>query len=124
MQDNMTLKIDQDTRDLVFDESGELVLIFGDETVAQNVRNTLLAWKGEWPLNLEHGTDYERVLGKKNYELEPGEVDEVLREAIYQEEAVTQVDELTVSQDGRSLAVEFSGTLNDGQKITLEVNTK
>ena len=100
MDRNMTLKIDPETMDIPLDEDGNMVLIYGDETTAQCVRLTLLTWKGGFPLD---------------------EVEEVLREAIFQETDVEQIDQLDAETDGRELSVTFSGTLYSGQTISMEV---
>lgn len=58
--ENITLRIDQETQDLVLDDSGSLELIGDAETVAQCVRLTLETFKGEWFLDTDHGTDYDK----------------------------------------------------------------
>ena len=83
--DDFTLRIDPQTRDIVFDEDGMLETISGDEATAQAVRQTLLVYKGEFPLVPSHGTDYEKIMGKKPNELEDDEVPEVIREGVFQE---------------------------------------
>lgn len=55
------LALDPQTGDLCFDANGMLMLREDAEAIAQNVRNNLLTWKGEFPLNTDHGTDWERV---------------------------------------------------------------
>ena len=119
--ENMTLMIDPETRDLVFDESGCFKKIFDDADTVQNVRHALLTWKEEFFADRVHGTDYERILGKNQNDLEVGEVEEVIREAIFQEPDVSRVDELNVACDGRSVSVEFLAVLADNTKIRLEV---
>ena len=119
--ENMTLQIDPETRDLVFDESGCLKKIFNEATTVQNVRHALLTWKAEFFADQMHGTDYERILGKNQNDLEDGEIDEVIREAIFQEPDVSRVDELHVTYDRRSVSVEFLAVLTDNTKIRLEV---
>lgn len=121
MDRNMTLKIDPDTMDIPIDENGDMALIYGDETTAQCVRLTLLTWKGGFPLDGSHGTEYDRILGRKRSELEEDEVEEVLRDAILQETDVEQIDQLDATIDGRGLEVAFSGTLYSGQSISMEV---
>lgn len=121
MDRNMTLKIDPETMDIPLDEDGNMVLIYGDETTAQCVRLTLLTWKGGFPLDESHGTDYERIFGRRRSDLENDEVEEVLREAIFQETDVEQIDQLDAETDGRELSVTFSGTLYSGQTISTEV---
>ncbi len=85
--DEMTLLIDAETRDLVFDENGSFRKIYGEETIIQNVRNTLLTWKAEFFADETHGTDYERFLGKNQNEIDDGEIEEVIREAVFQDRA-------------------------------------
>ena len=52
MQDNWTLKIDPESRDLILDDAGAPETISGDETTAQAVRLTLpwtmSLWAGAW----------------------------------------------------------------------------
>lgn len=124
MDENMTLKIDPESRDLVLDEAGMMETIAGDETSAQAVRLTLDVWKGEFPLVPEHGTDYERIMGKKPHELEEDEIGEVIREAIFQEDTVEQVEALETNLTGRSLDIAFTGRLTSGTAITTEVKVE
>ena len=61
---------------------------------------------------------------KPPHELEADEIPEILREAIFQEEAVAQVDSLDCERsDGRGLLVAFTGTLTSGSTINTEVST-
>ena len=60
-------------------------------------------------------------MGKNQNDLEDGEIDEVIREAIFQEPDVSRVDELHVTYDRRSVSVEFLAVLTDNTKIRLEV---
>ena len=122
MDDNLTLRMDPETYDLSFDEDGIMETISGDDTTAQCVRLTLLAWKSEFPLDEAHGTDYARFLGVPKNELDPDIPREVLREAIYQEEAVTQIEALSIDTEDREMHVAFTGTLENGRTISVEVN--
>lgn len=119
--DNMTLLIDPDTRDLVFDEDGSFKKIYDEDTVVQNVRHALLTWKAEFFADETHGTDYERILGANENEVDEDEIKEVMREAIFQEPDVSRIDSMTVTYDRRSVTVAFTATLDDGEIITLEV---
>lgn len=119
--DNMTLRIDPETRDLVFDETGSFQKIYGTETIVQNVRHALVTWKQEFFADLEHGTDYERVVGTNQNEIDGEEIKEIIREAIFQEPDVSRVDELIVFYDGRGVSAEFSATLVNDEQIRLEV---
>lgn len=121
MGDNMTLLIDPETRDLVFDEGGNFVKIYGADTTAQNVRHALLTWKAEFFADLVHGTDYERIVGTNQNEIDVNEIQDVVREAIFQEDEVFRIDTLNVSYDGRNVTAEFSATLVSGEVIALEV---
>ena len=121
MGENMTLRIDPETRDLVFDEEGSFQKIYAEDTVAQNVRHALVTWKQEFFADPEHGTDYERIMGTNQNESESEEIKEILREAIFQEPDVSRIDEMTVSYDGRSVSAMFSATLVNDEQISLEV---
>ena len=90
-----------------------------DETAVQSVRMTLTAFKGDFDPVPDHGTDYELILGLPADE---DTMDEVIREAIFQESRVAMIDELTINMQNRSAEIRFSGTLNDGEKVSMEVN--
>ena len=121
MAENMTLLIDPETRDLVFDDNGHFKKIFDADTTVQNVRHALLTWKAEFFADRIHGTDYERIMGVNQNDLEIGEVEEVIREAVFQEPDVLRIDELAVSYDRRSVTVTISAALTTGDSIHLEV---
>ena len=121
MAENMTLLIDPETRDLVLDENGSFKMIYEDDTTAQNVRHALLTWKAEFFADLVHGTDYERIVGTNQNEIDLNEIEDVVREAIFQENEVSRIDKLNVSYDGRNVTAEFSATLVSGETITSEV---
>lgn len=121
MGDNMTLLIDPETRDLVFDGDGNFAKIFGADTTVQNVRHALLTWKAEFFADLVHGTDYESVMSKNQNEIDLNEVEDIIREAIFQENDVSRIDSISVSYDGRSITSEFTATLVNGETIASEV---
>ena len=121
MDDNMTLLIDPETRDLVLDENGFFKKIYGKDTTVQNVRHALLTWKAEFFADLVHGTDYESIVGKNQNEIDLDEVQDIIREAIFQENDVSRIDSISVSYDGRSVTTEFTVTLVNGETITSEV---
>lgn len=121
MEDNMTLLIDPETRDLVFDDDGNFVKIFGADTTAQNVRHALLTWKEEFFADLVHGTDYESIVAKNQNEIDMDEVQDIIREAIFQENDVSRIDSISVSYDGRNVTTEFTVTLVNGETIASEV---
>ena len=119
--DNMTLMIDPETRDLVFDEDGSFKKIYDEDTTVQNVRHALLAWKAEFFADETHGTDYDRIFGLNQNDVDDDEVDEIIREAIFQEQDVSRVDSLVVTHDGRNISVTFSATLVNGKTKVWEV---
>ena len=119
--DNMTLLIDPETRDLVFDENGMLVQIYDEDTITQNVRHALLTWKKEFFADLEHGTDYDRIMGVPENDIDDEEVKEVIREAIFQEPYVSRISSMEVAYGARTVTVTFSAILTTGEQISLEV---
>lgn len=121
MGDNMTLLIDPETRDLVLDEDGHFQKIFDRDTTIQNVRHALLTWKAEFFADETHGTDYERILGVNQNDVDEEEIKEIMREAIFQEPDVSRIDSMSVSCERREVSVAFSATLVNGETITLEV---
>lgn len=121
--DNMTLRIDPASRDLVLDDDGFMEQIFDEEATAQCVRLTLQTWKGEFFLDTTHGTEYDRVLGKKPHELPQDETGEVLREAIFQETDVEQVDDVDADIGEKTVGAAFNAKLSSGKTISMEVTT-
>lgn len=119
--DNMTLLVDPETRDLVFDEEGHFRKIYGTDTTVQNVRHALVTWKAEFFADRSHGTDYERIMGVSQNEADEDEIKEVIREAVFQEPDISRIDSLTVACDRRNISVSFTATLMDGGTIALEV---
>ena len=121
MEENMTLLVDPETRDLAFDDGGNFKKIFDADTTVQNVRHALLTWKAEFFADLIHGTEYERIIGMNQNEIDLNEVQDIIREAIFQEDDISRIDTITVSYDGRTDAAAFTATLVSGETIALEV---
>lgn len=118
---NIAWYINPDTHDLDFDNSGILKTIEENETAAQNIRLTLEAGKGDFELVPNHGTDYEQILGRP---FDSGNTDEVIREAAFQEERLSAINEISVEEDDkRNIKISFSGVLDDGEAIRMEVET-
>lgn len=117
----MTLRLDPDTRDLVFDESGNLELVYDTDVIVQNIRNVLSTWTEEFFADDEHGTDYEEILGKNQNEIEEDEIEEIIREAVFQEDEVSSVEDVTYTLDGRKLSVTVVIILSNGEEVVLEV---
>lgn len=116
---NITWEIDPFTKDLVFDNDGILKTIDNNDTCIQNIRLTLKAWKGDFDLAPDHGTDYEQLLGE---EADEDIADEVIREAIFQEDNMGVLESLSVIKgEDRTLSISFSGQLNDGAMVGMEV---
>lgn len=116
---NMALKINEETRDLEFDKNGILQTIEGNETTAQNVRMTLTAWKEDFELVPKHGTDYKKFFSE---DCTTEEREEVLRDAIFQEENMKQIESIEIQNvSERRVSVSFSGVMEDESKISMEV---
>lgn len=115
-----TLKLDPETHDLVFDESGVMVTVEGDEATAQNVAVTLGTWEGEFLLDRTHGTPYQRVLGQDNAQVMEGDAEAVIREGILQEPGVVIIKEISAEIAGRTLLASFTGELAGGSEIVME----
>ena len=121
--ENMTLRIDPDSRDLVLDDDGLMEQTYVDETTKQAVRLTLQTWKGEFFLDITHGTEYDRILGKKPFELPADEVGEVIREAVFQEQEVSHIDVLNSEIGNKKVETTLEATLYSGNRISMEVTT-
>lgn len=116
---NGTLRID-DTGDLIFDNSGMLSTVEGNETSAQNVRLTLCAWRGDFDLVPSHGMDYDTLLSAdtSDFGVAP---EQLVREAVFQEAAVASVTDVVVGSSGRGMSIRVAGLLTDGTRLTTEV---
>jgi hypothetical protein len=118
---NITWKIDSDTKDLAFDNEGFLKTIDEESTSAQNIRMTLESWKGDFDLDPDHGTDYTKILVEQ---ADDDTTEEIIREAIFQEDNMGVLERLSVERDeNRKISISFSGQLNNGAAINMEVNT-
>lgn len=124
MDENWTLKIDPDSRDIILDDAGVLETVSGDETTAQAVRLTLEVYKGEFPFDPAHGTEYKRIMGRKRRDLEEDEVPEVIRAAVFQEPQVAEVSSVEYELEGRGLEISVTGRLQSGRTITTEVSAE
>lgn len=118
--ENITLEIGSQSNDLEFDEDGIMKTVHGNEATAQNVRMALTAWKGDFPPVPEHGTDYGRLFSEGCSREEQAEI---VRDAVFQEEGVSQVERLAVTDTGRrTVNISFDGQLADGGRISTEVS--
>ena len=75
--------------DLVFDGQGNLVMVEGEDEIAQSIERVLTTNKGEWFLNLEHGLDYQEIQGKGR---DVEGIKLAITEAILQEGRVSEVE--------------------------------
>lgn len=117
------LKLDPESRDLCFDADGIMDHLEDGEAIAQNIRNNLNTWKGEFELDTGHGTAWERVVGKAASGVED-EADDVIRASIFQEPYVREIESLTPLVEGRKIGAEFSGTLYDGSTVRVEAKSE
>lgn len=124
MDENWTLKIDPESRDIILDDAGVLETVSGDETTAQAVRLTLEVYKGEFLFDPTHGTEYKRIMGRKRRDLEEDEVPEVIRAAVFQEPQVAEVSSVEYELEGRGLEISVTGRLQSGRTITTEVSAE
>jgi hypothetical protein len=118
---NESWEIDPDTKDLTFDNEGILKNVSGDSTSVQNVRMTLESWIGDFDLVPDHGTDYEKILVDQ---VDEDTAEEIIREAIFQEDTMGVLGNISIDRDEkRKLNISFSGQLDTGTAIDMEVNT-
>lgn len=104
--------------DLVFDGQGNLVMVEGEDEIAQSIERILTTNKGEWFLNLEHGLDYSAIQGKGR-DIEGIKL--AITEAILQEGRVSEVEKIDLSLDkDRHLKIDVTVRLQEGD--TLEVS--
>ncbi len=104
--------------DLIFDAQNNLVMIDGEDEIAQSIERVLTTNKGEWFLNLEHGLDYKAITGKGK------DIDGIklaITEAILQEERVSEVEKMDLFLDkNRHLKINVIARLQEGD--TLEIS--
>lgn len=117
--ENMTLKINEETQDLEFDKDGVLQIVEGNKTTAQNIRMALTAWKKDFEPVPEHGTDYKKFFSE---DCTTEEREEVVRNAVFQEECVKQIESVEIQNTGeRKISVSFSVTTENETEINMEV---
>jgi phage baseplate assembly protein W len=106
--------------DLVM-KNGEIVMIDGDQELAQSVESILKTRQGEFFMDTEFGFNRDNLLGKQ---ADQDAAHDDIVEAIAQEERVATVDEITFTDDrsSRSRAVSLSMTKADDDGETIELN--
>lgn len=118
---NTTWEIDPNTKDLAFNKEGILKTVEGDSTSVQNIRMTLESWREDFELVPDHGTDYTKILVDQADE---DTTEEIIREAIFQEDNMGVLEKLSIERDNnRKLNISFTGQLDNGTVIDMEVNT-
>jgi len=113
--------LNPDCNDLALDEFGNLVFWEGEETlaneVAQSIRNRLLMYRGEWFYDLDEGIPYfEEVLRKApDFSL----IDQIFRQAISETPGVQTVTRLRFRLDrvSRCLNIFFDALLDNGESL-------
>jgi len=114
---NKTMLLDA-TKDIIFVD-GEIAMTSDSDAILQNIINTLLVYKGEFEKDADHGTDYESVFD--NERITNDEVVEIIRDAIFQEPNVQEIESISASRNNRSIEIKFTVKLNNGDTITSEV---
>ena len=112
------LRLTADTWDLDI-QVGDILLVSAHEDVIQHIRQRLLAFRGEWFLDLAEGLPwFEEILGKpQNIET----VEALLKERI---QGSPGVDELTafaispVDTQERAIRVDFSVRMVSGETLS------
>ncbi|TQR29384.1 DUF2634 domain-containing protein [Brevibacillus brevis] len=103
--------------DLEFDNSGDLVMIDGEEEVAQCVELTIGTNKGEWFLNPGMGIKFRAFLDKKQSE---EEMREEIRQGLFQEPRIKTVEsiDIIVDKKARTIEVRFVATAVTSETIS------
>lgn len=105
--------------DLVI-ENGNLLMIEGDEELAQSVRSVLQTRKGEFFLDPEHGMSFDNLLGKTANQDETR--DDII-EALSQIDELQAVNEVTFIDDRRARKrnVVLSIEKSNAEELVIEV---
>lgn len=115
---NLTIAVDTETRDIVIAD-GTVATTSGNEAILQNIRNTLLVYRGEFEKEPDHGTDYASIF--ENDSITNEEIVEIVRDAIFQEPYVQAISDISVVRANRQLTVTFEAALYTGDNITARV---
>lgn len=101
--------INSETRDFEFDDDGLIKTVEDAQAYAQGVEILLRTHKREFFLLPNHGTDYDRFLGISTKYVSENTVKAVIREGIFQDNHIRQIDELNVrfDTDDRVADVDF-----------------
>lgn len=89
------LGIDQDTQDIFFDSSGNLVMVRDSLAVGQHVRQRLMTFAGEWFLDTNVGVPWLNEIFAKQYD--PALAEAVVKASIYETDGVISIETFSVS---------------------------
>lgn len=111
--------INSDTRDFEFDEDGLIKTVEDEKSYAQGVEILLRTFKGEFFLLPNHGTDYKKFLGISQKYIDEEVIKAVIRNGIFQDNHIRQIDLLEVdfSENYRVVGVKFRITSYSGEII-------
>lgn len=116
---NFDIGIGRASHDLVFDASGNMLLIDGPERVAQDLKIALLMFYGEYFFDRERGIDYFGTVLVKN----PDKIliESLLRASVSEVRDIIQVLDLQLAMDhqNRKLSV-YLNVLTPYGELTLE----
>ena len=104
-----TLKLVND--DLAF-ENNNLVMVNGADEVAQNLRNELRFFAGEWFLDTDLGVPFFEDVFKKNPD--PAIIDAIFKNKILNTTGVIELLEYNLELNGRKLELSFKARAVDG----------
>lgn len=111
-----SLKLDT-TGDLALENNSFVLLTDTQEETAQRLQTKFRFFLGEWHLDRRIGLPYYQKILVKNPNLE--EIEEIFREVILADEAVTELISLSVDLEEitRVMSVSFEATLTDGTQL-------
>lgn len=105
--------------DLVIDGNGDIVMVEGDEELAQAMEMTLQTRKGEFFLELEHGLVFDNLLGK---EVNQEQARDDIIEVVSQEDRIASVKEVSFVDDwkNRTRLVSLKLQKDNGETLSIE----
>lgn len=85
--------------DLVIDKSRNILMVEGKDELRQSIERILTTKLNEYFLNIELGLDYDAITGKG---ITKNDVEIAIRDAVFQEERVDDIDFINISFDDRN----------------------
>ena len=101
--------------DLVYKDNDFEIL---DDDITVAVERTLTTNLGEFFLNLNMGLDYD-VIRRKQYNIDS--IKTAIRNCVLQESRVSDVCDINVEVDGRSVYIKFKFSADNGEEYQSEV---